>query len=53
MSYEVGTVKCDVTTKLSYDLMYNFTVNRLLRIEFSDKHILLMPLTVIWKSLKK
>ena len=31
---------------------YNFTVNRLLRIEFSDKHILLMPLTVIWKSLK-
>ena len=24
----------------------------MLRIEFSDKHILLMPLTVIWKSLK-
>ena len=51
---EVRTVMCDVTTGLSYELIcYNFTVNHLLRIEFSDKHIIFLSLTVIWKSLKK
>ena len=50
---KVGTVKFDVTTGLSYDLIcYNSTENHLLRIEFSDEHIIFLSLTIIWKWLK-